>query len=68
MNDEIRLRKWKEERDRADQSGGNMSTTWDEDTPTGIEAWHLGAPSWADGIKKKSTAKVPRKVRQCVNA
>lgn len=49
VNDEIRLRKWQEERE-ARERGEAVPFRDPSETPTGIANWHLGAPSWAEGL------------------
>jgi len=67
VNDEIKLRKWKElqaARDRAAKSGNNEEV--DElsalKTPSGIRNWHLMVPSWSDAaaFSKKGKRKMER--------
>ena len=64
VNDEKILQKWKEAKDR----GEDFDV--EEETPTGIEMWYLGTPSWADGIKtdyKKKFLKDRRKSKMCMD-
>ena len=67
VNDEIKLRKWKElqaARDRAAKSGNNEEV--DElsalKTASGIRNWHLMVPSWSDAaaFSKKGKRKMER--------
>jgi len=67
VNDEIKLRKWKElqaARDRASKSGNNEEV--DElsalKTASGIRNWHLMVPSWSDAaaFSKKGKRKMER--------
>lgn len=48
VNDEILLQKWKE----AKEAGEEFDT--EERTLSGINMWHLTAPSWSDRIKPES--------------
>ena len=48
VNDEILLQKWKEAKDK----GEEFDT--EERTLSGINMWHLTAPSWSDRIKPES--------------
>ena len=64
VNDEKILQKWKEAKDRGDDFDV------DEETPTGIELWYMGAPSWADGVKKdyrKKFMKNRRRTKMCMD-
>ena len=64
VNDEKILQKWKEAKDR----GEDFDV--EEETPTGIEMWYLGTPSWADGIKtdyKNKFLKNRRKSKMCMD-
>ncbi|CAN0550549.1 unnamed protein product, partial [Ectocarpus sp. 12 AP-2014] len=47
VNDEVRLQKWQENRER--ESRGEKVE--EEKTQSGIENWHLGVPTWAEGAK-----------------
>ena len=64
VNDDLILQKWKEAKDRGDDFDV------EGETPTGIELWYLGAPSWADGIKvdhQKAYMKNRRKTSLCMD-
>jgi SPRY domain/Silencing defective 2 N-terminal ubiquitin domain/Replication stress response SDE2 C-terminal len=67
VNDEIKLRKWREAQERKQQN--KDGTTIEEeteamfDTPSGLYNWHLMVPSWAD-ISKKSSRKIQRQFRR----
>ena len=64
VNDEKILQKWKEAKDK----GEDFDV--DEETPSGIEMWYLGAPSWAAGIKsnpQKKFLKPRRKTSICMD-
>lgn len=64
VNDEKILQKWKEAKDRGDEFDV------DEETPTGIELWYMGAPSWADGVKKdyrKKFMEPRRRTKMCMD-
>ncbi|CAN0119603.1 unnamed protein product, partial [Ectocarpus fasciculatus] len=60
VNDEVRLQKWQENRER--ESRGEKVE--DEKTQSGIENWHLGVPTWAEGAKP-SYMKTRRKTVLC---
>ncbi|CAM9355733.1 unnamed protein product [Pylaiella littoralis] len=47
VNDEVRLQKWQEDRER--ESRGEKVE--EQKTQSGIENWHLGVPTWAEGAK-----------------
>lgn len=62
INDEIILSKWKEAKEKGEEF--NV----DEETPTGIDMWHLSKPSWAENIKvsgQKKFMKTKRKTNIC---
>ncbi|KAG5189946.1 SPRY domain-containing protein [Tribonema minus] len=68
----IRLRKWQEEREKREKRKGTEEEEDEapEQTPSGIENWHLGVPSWAEGLNKQgkqaqSYLKPRRKTRVC---
>jgi Silencing defective 2 N-terminal ubiquitin domain len=64
VNDEKILQKWKEAKDK----GEDFDV--EEATPSGIELWYLGTPSWADGIKtdyRKKFMKPRRKTKMCMD-
>ncbi|CAB9496398.1 RING finger and SPRY domain-containing protein 1 [Seminavis robusta] len=64
VNDEIKLRKWREAQEREKQTGGKTEVTDAMfDTPSGLFNWHLMVPSWAD-ISKKSTRKIQRQFKR----
>ena len=58
VNDEIKLRKWREAEERKKQrkQGGNDEDEKEDDylwnTPSGLYNWHLLTPTWADLSKK----------------
>ncbi|CAM9271120.1 unnamed protein product [Ectocarpus sp. 6 AP-2014] len=60
VNDEVRLQKWQENRER--ESRGEKVE--EEKTQSGIENWHLGVPTWAEGAKP-SYMKTRRKTVIC---
>ncbi|CAM9770340.1 unnamed protein product, partial [Scytosiphon promiscuus] len=60
VNDEVRLQKWQEARSR--ESRGEKVE--EEKTQSGIENWHLGVPTWAEGAKP-SFMKNRRKTMIC---
>mmetsp|Transcript_12917 Transcript_12917/g.16304 ORF Transcript_12917/g.16304 Transcript_12917/m.16304 type:complete len:657 (-) Transcript_12917:288-2258(-) len=75
VNDEIRLQKWQEEKERERLEGKKPSESdsdIEEETESGIAGWHLDTPSWAEGFGKKkarvkSILKKRRKTRLCQN-
>jgi hypothetical protein len=58
VNDEIKLRKWREMEKRK-QNGETVADDELWKTPSGLYNWHLMTPTWAD-ISKKSTYKIKR--------
>ena len=78
MNDEIKLRKWKElqaarakaARDGNNSDGGGVDELAALKTPSGIRNWHLMVPSWSDAAsfsnkgKRKIERQYEREVRQ----
>lgn len=60
VNDEVRLQKWKEQRE-TERRGEKVE---EEKTQSGIENWHLGVPTWAEGAKP-SYMKTRRKTVLC---
>ncbi|MEO0335282.1 MAG: hypothetical protein AAF202_02750 [Pseudomonadota bacterium] len=76
VNDELRLRKWreaeerKEERQRgAGKKGEAGAADFDKFTGSGIPGWHLTVPNWAEGCKVKKDRRYhernKRKTRLC---
>lgn len=72
VNDEIKLRKWREAQAAAKLKGktgtgsGNMTQEETDamfDTPSGLYNWHLMVPSWAD-ISKKESRKIQRQFQR----
>jgi hypothetical protein len=62
VNDEIKLRKWREmERRKANGETVPDDELWN--TPSGIYNWHLMTPTWAD-ISKKATYRIKRQFQQ----
>ena len=64
VNDEKILQKWKEAKDRGDDFDV------EQETPTGIELWYMGTPSWADGIKvdhRKKFMKSRTRTKMCMD-
>lgn len=64
VNDEKILQKWKEAKDK----GEDFDV--EEATASGIELWHLGTPSWADGVKidhRKKFMKPRLKTKMCMD-
>lgn len=64
VNDEKILQKWKEAKDRGDDFDV------EQETPTGIEMWYMGTPSWADGIKvdhRKKFMKSRTRTKMCMD-
>jgi SPRY domain/Silencing defective 2 N-terminal ubiquitin domain/Replication stress response SDE2 C-terminal len=64
VNDEIKLRRWREAQE-SQKNGGSSADATDVmfDTPSGLYNWHLMVPSWAD-VSKKSTRKIQRQFRR----
>lgn len=63
VNDEIKLRKWREAQEIRERGGDDKDATNAMfDTPSGLYNWHLMVPSWAD-ISKKSSRKIQRQFR-----
>jgi len=62
VNDEIKLRKWRE-RQRREAAGEKIDTDAMWNTPSGLYNWHLMTPTWAD-ISKKATYKIKRQFKQ----
>lgn len=54
MNDELRLRSWMspEETAKRERLGAMYREGAGEH---GVEGWYLGAPSWAEGFKRRPT-------------
>lgn len=64
VNDEIKLRKWREAQQIREQGGDEkdaMAAAFD--TPSGLYNWHLMVPTWAD-ISKKSSRKIQRQFQR----
>ncbi|CAM9258320.1 unnamed protein product [Chrysoparadoxa australica] len=66
VNDEIRLQKWHEDQKKKER-GEKIE---DIETPSGIDDWYLGIPSWAEGLEKATKGgkfmKARRKTRICL--
>jgi hypothetical protein len=62
VNDEIKLRKWREMK-RREQAGEKVPDDELWKTPSGIYNWHLLTPTWAD-ISKKATYGIKRQFQQ----
>lgn len=62
VNDEIKLRKWREMQ-RREQAGEKVPDDELWKTPSGIYNWHLMTPTWAD-ISKKATHRIKRQFQQ----
>mmetsp|Transcript_1274 Transcript_1274/g.3258 ORF Transcript_1274/g.3258 Transcript_1274/m.3258 type:complete len:637 (+) Transcript_1274:3-1913(+) len=62
VNDEIKLRKWRE-RQRREAAGEKVDADEMWNTPSGLYNWHLMTPTWAD-ISKKATNKIKRQFRK----
>lgn len=62
VNDEIKLRKWREMQ-RREQAGEKVPDDELWKTPSGIYNWHLMTPTWAD-ISKKATHRIKRQFKQ----
>lgn len=62
VNDEIKLRKWRE-RQRREAAGEKVDTDEMWNTPSGLYNWHLMTPTWAD-ISKKDTNRIKRQFKK----
>lgn len=64
VNDELKLRKWRELQRRKQQGlKGGEEAMWK--TPSGLYNWHLMVPNWAsDSLSKKSTRKIQRQMER----
>lgn len=62
VNDEIKLRKWREMQ-RRQQNGEEVSNDYMMDTPSGLYNWYLMVPHWAS-ITNKATRKLQRNVKR----
>eukprot|EP00536_Pseudo-nitzschia_multiseries_P000716 jgi/Psemu1/1633/gm1.1633_g len=62
VNDEIKLRKWRE-RQRREAAGEKVDADEMWKTPSGLYNWHLMTPTWAD-ISKKATNKIKRQFKK----
>lgn len=62
VNDEIKLRKWREMKQR-EQAGEKVPDDELWKTPSGIYNWHLMTPTWAD-VSKKATYRIKRQFQQ----
>jgi len=64
VNDEIKLRKWREIQQRKQQGlSGGEEEMWK--TPSGLYNWHLMVPNWAsDSLSKKGTRKMQRQMER----
>lgn len=62
VNDEIKLRKWREMK-RREQAGEKVPDDELWKTPSGIYNWHLMTPTWAD-VSKKATHRIKRQFHQ----
>jgi len=62
VNDEIKLRKWRE-RQRREAAGEKVDTDAMWNTPSGLYNWHLMTPTWAD-ISKKDTNRIKRQFKK----
>ena len=62
VNDEIKLRKWREMEKRK-QAGEKIEEDELWKTPSGIYNWHLMTPTWAD-ISKKATYRIKRQFQK----
>lgn len=61
VNDEIKLRKWRE-RKRREAMGEKVDNDDMWKTPSGLYNWHLMTPNWAD-ISKRDTNRIKRQFR-----
>jgi hypothetical protein len=64
VNDEIKLRKWRElQRRKQEGIKGGEEEMWQ--TPSGLYNWHLMVPNWAtDSLSKKGTRKMQRQMER----
>jgi hypothetical protein len=64
VNDEIKLRKWRElQRRKQEGMKGGEEEMWQ--TPSGLYNWHLMVPNWAtDSLSKKGTRKMQRQMER----
>jgi hypothetical protein len=64
VNDEIKLRKWREMQRRKQQGlPAGEEEMWK--TPSGLYNWHLMVPNWAsDSLSKKGTRKMQRQMER----
>ena len=64
VNDEIKLRKWREIQKRKQQGfSGGEEEMWK--TPSGLYNWHLMVPNWAsDSLSKKGTRAMQRQMER----
>lgn len=64
VNDEIKLRKWREMQQRK-QQGLPVGEEEMWKTPSGLYNWHLMVPNWAsDSLSKKGTRKIQRQMER----
>jgi len=62
VNDEIKLRKWRE-RQRREAAGEKVENDDMWNTQSGIYNWHLMTPTWAD-ISKRDTNRIKRQFKK----
>jgi len=62
VNDEIKLRKWRE-RQRREAAGEKVDADEMWKTPSGLYNWHLMTPTWAD-VSKKDTNRIKRQFQK----
>ena len=62
VNDEIKLRKWRE-RQRREAAGEKVDADEMWNTPSGLYNWHLMTPTWAD-VSKKDTNRIKRQFQK----
>lgn len=72
VNDELKLRRWREAVQRRDKDGGIIDVEKEMEelrTASGVRNWHLMVPSWGAGeISGKSRYREERKMRREVEA
>ncbi|CAM9437942.1 unnamed protein product, partial [Heterosigma akashiwo] len=58
VNDEIKLKRWAEEKERERLRGPreDVDSDIEEETESGISGWHLDTPTWAEGFGKKKAS------------
>ena len=57
VNDEIKLEKWRRDKEREEEGGGSAAAMADHQTESGIDNWYLPVPSYCDGVSNKQKYK-----------